>query len=450
MSGEALAAPRRGGADKWLPLASFATCTFYVFLLAFLTVWVIVPTVILRWDPMVVSSGSMSPLIRVGDIVLVDGHDGHDLDAGTVITYRDASRDGALVTHRIAAANDDGTYTTKGDANRTNDSTPVHPDDIEGVGRLLVPMIGIPLTWLSSNQLVTFLIWTVMTLLAVVIAAKTPEDEDPGHDLDIGELVSASGFKRALQLANLPALLKAAVAPLATHIGRHLGPVALPSPIRTWTPLVLTVAGTATMGGTLGTLAGATTLIAVLGLDPKGPEIPVGRFWRAVRRGMVATRQAVFGDRLRGALRWGPALAGIGIVAILAVSLVPRTEAAFAASTSNTGNTWEAGTWATVPPANMHIPDCRRTGSNIQVDLQWDPVVPRPDGYRLEIASPDRTATWNPVTDTAATLHTMPGLANNVWYYFRVRSVVGETTSDPSNVVGVRIIGMTCEYYPAP
>ncbi|MDX1620722.1 MAG: signal peptidase I, partial [Nitriliruptorales bacterium] len=182
MSGEALVAPRRGGADKWLPLASFATCTFYVFLLGFLALWVIVPAAILRWDPMLVSSGSMSPLIRVGDIVLIDEHDGEDLDSGTVITYRDASRNGSLVTHRIAALNDDGTYTTKGDANQSNDSTPVHPDDIEGVGRLLVPMIGIPLTWLASNHLTTFLIWTIMTLVAVLIAAKTPEDEGDDHD----------------------------------------------------------------------------------------------------------------------------------------------------------------------------------------------------------------------------------------------------------------------------
>ena len=446
MSGEALVAPRRGGADKWLPLASFAMCTFYVFLLAFLTLWVIVPSAVLRWDPMLVSSGSMSPLIRVGDIVLIDGHDGHDLDAGTVITYRDASRDGALVTHRIAAANDDGTYTTKGDANRTNDSTPVHPDDIEGVGRLLVPMIGIPVTWLASNQLVTFLIWTVMTLVAVLIAAKTPEDDDPGDDRDAGEVVPVTGFRRALQLANLPALLKTAVAPVVTRLGRRLAPVEVPSPIRAWAPILLTVSGTAAMGADpLGALAGATTLIAILGFDPKGPELRTGRWWRAARRLIAAARQATFGDGLRGAPIWRPALAGIGVVAVLAVSLVPRTEAAFAASTSNTGNTWEAGTWAT-PPTNVKVAACGNERSQRYVVLDWTPP-PSVDSYIVEQA-PTEGGTYTVVGNADAPPHRVDVPANGI-YYFRIRSVDGTVTSAPSSPpLGVEVNGNTCTTLP--
>ena len=38
-----------------------------------------------------------------------------------------------------------GDYVTRGDANPHADSTAVPPDTISGVGRVLVPIIGIPL-----------------------------------------------------------------------------------------------------------------------------------------------------------------------------------------------------------------------------------------------------------------------------------------------------------------
>lgn len=107
-------------------------------LAAALAAWVLIPTLFLGWTPLVVTSGSMEPSIGAGDVVLVDpgyGAPGPD----SVVAFE--SGEGVTV-HRVVAANPDGTLTTKGDANASPDSTAVRPDEVAGVGRLLVPHIG--------------------------------------------------------------------------------------------------------------------------------------------------------------------------------------------------------------------------------------------------------------------------------------------------------------------
>ena len=71
-----------------------------------------IPAATLQWQPVVVTSGSMRPLIQTGDVVLVEPvAPGEDLRPSTVITFRDSSRGDTLVTHRIEFVNADGTYT---------------------------------------------------------------------------------------------------------------------------------------------------------------------------------------------------------------------------------------------------------------------------------------------------------------------------------------------------
>jgi signal peptidase len=101
---------------------------------------VVLPLVV-GWKSVVVTSGSMSPAIHRGDVVLGQKYDGRVLGPGTVVVFRDGDR--GLLSHRIVARNDDGTYTTRGDANPGPDSTPLRPDQIEATGRALVPRIGI-------------------------------------------------------------------------------------------------------------------------------------------------------------------------------------------------------------------------------------------------------------------------------------------------------------------
>jgi signal peptidase len=84
----------------------------------------------------VVASGSMSPTISTGDLIVV--REESTYAQGDVVTYRDSS--GSLITHRIVGATDDGQFITKGDANNVADNATVAPSQI--VGELVLDIPG--------------------------------------------------------------------------------------------------------------------------------------------------------------------------------------------------------------------------------------------------------------------------------------------------------------------
>ena len=71
-----------------------------------------------------VDSGSMEPVIDVGDLVFLTRVDGADVRVGDVITFDRPDRPGTTVIHRIAAVEpspDGRAFRTKGDANPVRD-----------------------------------------------------------------------------------------------------------------------------------------------------------------------------------------------------------------------------------------------------------------------------------------------------------------------------------------
>ena len=73
------------------------------------------------WDPVVITSGSMSPTLRPGDVLVVDEHPADQLvGQRSVLTFESPAGDGELITHRVAEVlTDDRLYITQGDANLT-------------------------------------------------------------------------------------------------------------------------------------------------------------------------------------------------------------------------------------------------------------------------------------------------------------------------------------------
>ena len=145
-AGEALGHAIAREAREWGGLA--------VFTVLLTLVWMVVIALgtglLFGWTPTVITSDSMAPSIRAGDVVLAQPTSGDDLEVGSVITFDVGD---GLVTHRIDVVNPDGTYLTKGDANPESDSTPVMPDQVTGVGRVAVPWIGQPTLWLRNGDL---------------------------------------------------------------------------------------------------------------------------------------------------------------------------------------------------------------------------------------------------------------------------------------------------------
>ena len=118
----------------------------------------------------IVASGSMSPAISTGDLVIdnpvTDGQ-ASSLRAGQVITFASVSGS-ELITHRINSVNTalDGSvqYQTKGDANTVPDMTPVRPAQVVGTLRTRIPYGGLVIDAIRQPVvllllLATFLFW---------------------------------------------------------------------------------------------------------------------------------------------------------------------------------------------------------------------------------------------------------------------------------------------------
>ena len=162
--------------SSWLALW---VCSTYVYGVAWLLAAVVAPTLI-GWQPAVLVSGSMSPAMLPGDVVLFAPPDSQDLTSGDVIAFDDSARSGRLTTHRIVEEALDGAgYRTKGDANRDPDSTPVPRDAVRGVGRLIVPGVGLPLHWAQTGRMPLFVAWLAATVLALYLMARSTSSAMP-------------------------------------------------------------------------------------------------------------------------------------------------------------------------------------------------------------------------------------------------------------------------------
>src|SRR2546430_7665489 len=84
-----------------------------------LLLWSVLP-VLFGWTATVVVSGSMVPVLRPGDVVVVSPVKAGDvgkLTPGKVILVSDPAHPGQLLTHPLAGVTTDGNLIPKGDAN---------------------------------------------------------------------------------------------------------------------------------------------------------------------------------------------------------------------------------------------------------------------------------------------------------------------------------------------
>ena len=144
----------KAGSNRVLTAVGVALCVIFGFLLVCNLTIIIKgalfpekPPSVLGLTPMVVLSGSMSgeaeDHIEVGDLVFVGRADPEELEVGDVIANMNG---GATVTHRITAidTNTDGDllFTTKGDANNAENTTPVTEEQLVGIYRWRIPKVG--------------------------------------------------------------------------------------------------------------------------------------------------------------------------------------------------------------------------------------------------------------------------------------------------------------------
>ena len=97
-----------------------------------------------------VLSGSMAPQYNVGDLIYVKETDPKNVQVGDPITFV-LNEDLVVATHRVVRIDAENShFYTKGDANETVDSTPVHFKNLIGVPQFAIPKLGYVLDFIQN------------------------------------------------------------------------------------------------------------------------------------------------------------------------------------------------------------------------------------------------------------------------------------------------------------
>jgi signal peptidase len=103
-------------------------------------------------SPSVIATGSMMPLIKPGDVILIKKVDSKTVKIGDIIQFR---KDNILISHRIIDVVEDKQgigYQTKGDNNSRPDSDLVRPEEIKGEIIYTIPKVGWPTLLLKKKD----------------------------------------------------------------------------------------------------------------------------------------------------------------------------------------------------------------------------------------------------------------------------------------------------------
>ncbi len=125
----------------WLILSGVITVILVYFTSGYFKYWAIA-----------VASGSMSPTINKGDVVIIEkvDDDYHKIKKGDVLAF---NYENVAIVHRIVNIVKDGNhyyFYTKGDANSNEDNFAIEEDMVIGVVHVKLPFIGIPTVWLNE------------------------------------------------------------------------------------------------------------------------------------------------------------------------------------------------------------------------------------------------------------------------------------------------------------
>jgi signal peptidase I len=145
----------------WARIAGAGLARVLLVTAAGLALWATLPALI-GWQPTTVMSDSMAPRIRAGDVVAARPTNTTALRPGMVLLAEDPDHPGRLRLHRYVRPLPGGSLVLRGDANPSEDSSPVHPGAVRGVGVLRVPYAGLGALWTRQGH------WERLALLLAV------------------------------------------------------------------------------------------------------------------------------------------------------------------------------------------------------------------------------------------------------------------------------------------
>lgn len=129
-----------------------------------------------------VLSPSMEPEYSVGDLIYVKEVDPTTIKEGDVITFL-VNEDLVIGTHRVVRVDaENQRFYTKGDANETEDGSPVHFNNVIGVPQFAIPKLGYVSDFVQNPPGMYITIAVFVVLIGVVflpdmIGKKKKEDD---------------------------------------------------------------------------------------------------------------------------------------------------------------------------------------------------------------------------------------------------------------------------------
>jgi signal peptidase len=133
---------------RWLswPMSILAIAVVLPLAMLFVLAW------LTGWRIQTVETASMEPTVPAGSAVVVEPIDASAVRVGMPIAFRDESRGGQMVTHRVVEVLDRPAglaFRTQGDANDSPDAHLVSGRAVEGRMRWHIPYLGQALGWLG-------------------------------------------------------------------------------------------------------------------------------------------------------------------------------------------------------------------------------------------------------------------------------------------------------------
>jgi len=132
---------------------------------------------------LIVKSGSMTPAIRTGDIVITKLVRPEAVRIGDVVTFRDPSRNEDLVTHRVVAIHPGGAkvaFETRGDANTGVEDWDVARDGTIGRYQWRIPGLGYAVVWIAiPGARIALVIGACLLLGSVLLRSVWSREEEP-------------------------------------------------------------------------------------------------------------------------------------------------------------------------------------------------------------------------------------------------------------------------------
>ena len=122
-----------------------------------------------------ITTSSMDPKIKKGDVIIIKRCNQDDLKVGDIITFK---KNAEIITHRIVeiiGETEEKAYITKGDNNNVEDDEYVYLEEIEGKVIITIPYLGSLLSTLRNGIIIilVILICLIMYLNRVGMKEKS-------------------------------------------------------------------------------------------------------------------------------------------------------------------------------------------------------------------------------------------------------------------------------------